>query len=68
MRRAGPLAGRRWIPWAILGLALAIAQLLLTDPRRGPSWDEAIYLSQLRGPALLFAPQRARGSWRWSRR
>jgi hypothetical protein len=42
-------------------VALVALQLLLTDPGRAPSWDEAIYLSQADGPAVWFGPQRARG-------
>jgi hypothetical protein len=40
-----------------------VLQLLVTDVRRAPSWDEAIYLSQAwrAAPALPFAPSRARG-------
>jgi hypothetical protein len=39
------------------------AQLLLFRPDRAPSWDEAVYLSQVTPgtPAILFAPSRARG-------
>jgi hypothetical protein len=40
-----------------------VAQLLLFDLHRPPSWDEAVYLSQV-SPALtatVFAPSRARG-------
>ncbi len=40
-----------------------VAQLLLLDPHRAPSWDEAVYLSQVspHAHATLFAASRARG-------
>jgi hypothetical protein len=46
-----------------VGLASLIAQLLLFSLDRPPSWDEAIYLSQVAPgvPPLPFAPSRARG-------
>ena len=48
--------------WAVAGASFAI-QVVLGSFRRAPSWDEAIYLSQVtRGvPALPFAASRARG-------
>jgi hypothetical protein len=47
-----------------VGTAYLVAQLLLFSPDRAPSWDEAIYLSQVTTPgvhAIAFAPSRARG-------
>ena len=50
-------------PFVAVGVAYVFLQLVTTNVRRAPSWDEAIYLSQVwRGaPALPFAPSRARG-------
>jgi hypothetical protein len=46
--------------WPIAGFALVVAAGAVWS--QGPSWDEAIYLSQVGpGPALPFAPTRARG-------
>jgi hypothetical protein len=49
----------------LFGIAVAflLAQLLLFDLHRPPSWDEAVYLSQVSPgvPATVFAPSRARG-------
>jgi hypothetical protein len=46
-----------------VGAAYLIAQLLLFSSNRAPSWDEAIYLSQVTPAvdAISFAPSRARG-------
>ncbi|MGH2578564.1 MAG: hypothetical protein ACRDG9_12570, partial [Actinomycetota bacterium] len=46
-----------------VGAAYLVAQLLLFPSNRAPSWDEAIYLSQMttRVDAIAFAPSRARG-------
>lgn len=46
-----------------MGAAYFVAQLALFSPSRPPSWDEAIYLSQVTPgvPAAVFAPSRARG-------
>jgi hypothetical protein len=46
-----------------VGAAYLVAQLLLFSPDRAPSWDEAIYLSQVTPGvhAIAFAPSRARG-------
>jgi hypothetical protein len=46
-----------------MGTAYFVAQLALFSPNRPPSWDEAIYLSQVTPgvPAAAFAPSRARG-------
>jgi hypothetical protein len=48
---------------AAVGAAFLVAELLIASLHRAPSWDEAIYLSQVsRGsPALPFAASRARG-------
>ncbi len=55
------VAARRWT-WAI-ALASFLTQLVVGSLSRAPSWDEAIYLSQVtRGaPALPFVASRARG-------
>jgi hypothetical protein len=47
----------------VVGLAALIAQLLMFSLDRPPSWDEAIYLSQVAPGAqpLPFVPSRARG-------
>ena len=47
----------------VVGLASLIAQLLAFSLDRPPSWDEAIYLSQVAPgvPPLPFVPSRARG-------
>jgi hypothetical protein len=47
----------------VVGAAYLVAQLLLFSPDRAPSWDEAIYLSQVTPGvhAIAFAPSRARG-------
>jgi 4-amino-4-deoxy-L-arabinose transferase-like glycosyltransferase len=47
----------------VVGAAYLVAQLLLFPSNRAPSWDEAIYLSQMtpRVDAIAFAPSRARG-------
>lgn len=54
------LAGRLLI---LVGSGYLLAQLVLFSARRAPSWDEAIYLSQVSpgARALAFAPSRARG-------
>ena len=54
-------AARRLI--LVVGLAYLVAQLLLFSLDRPPSWDEAIYLSQVApgGEPLTFVPYRARG-------
>ena len=46
-----------------MGAGYLLAQLVLFSARRAPSWDEAIYLSQVApgARALAFAPNRARG-------
>jgi hypothetical protein len=46
-----------------VGATYLVAQLLLFSPDRAPSWDEAIYLSQVTPGvhAIAFAPSRARG-------
>jgi hypothetical protein len=48
---------------AAVSVSYLLAQLLLFTPDRAPSWDEAIYLSQVTPgvPAIAFAPSRARG-------
>jgi len=58
--RDGRMARRLLV---IVGAAYLVAQLLLFSPDRAPSWDEAIYLSQVTPdvPAIAFAPSRARG-------
>jgi hypothetical protein len=50
-------------PVISIGLVYLALQLLLFSLRRGVSWDEAIYLSQVTPdvPALPFAASRARG-------
>jgi len=47
----------------VVGLAALVAQLLMFSLDRSPSWDEAIYLSQVAPGAqpLPFVPSRARG-------
>ena len=47
----------------LVGAAYLVAQLLLFSPKRAPSWDEAIYLSQVTPGVhpIAFAPSRARG-------
>jgi hypothetical protein len=47
----------------VVGAAYLAAQLLLFSSNRAPSWDEAIYLSQVTPgvDAIAFAPSRARG-------
>jgi hypothetical protein len=47
----------------LVGAGYLLTQLVLLSPHRGPSWDEAIYLSQVAPhmPALAFSPSRARG-------
>ena len=47
----------------VVGAAYLVAQLLLFSSNRAPSWDEAIYLSQVTPgvDAIAFAPSRARG-------
>jgi hypothetical protein len=47
----------------VVGCALFVAQVGLTDMGRAPSWDEAVYLSQVDPdvPTLPFAASRARG-------
>src|SRR5687768_13928234 len=47
----------------VVGLAYLAAQLLVFSLDRPPSWDEAIYLSQVApgAEALPFVPSRARG-------
>lgn len=56
-----PVVARRWT-WAIGGASL-LGQLVIGSLVRAPSWDEAIYLSQVtRGAhALPFVASRARG-------
>jgi hypothetical protein len=48
----------------VVGASYLVAQLLLFSPSRAPSWDEAIYLSQVTPGvhAIAFAPSRARGT------
>jgi hypothetical protein len=62
---APPLRARRTAATAVLLVAAAylVAQLLVGGIHRAPSWDEAVYLSQVTPgtPALPFAPSRARG-------
>ena len=47
----------------VVGLAFLVAQLIAFSLDRPPSWDEAIYLSQVApgAEALPFVPSRARG-------
>lgn len=47
----------------LVGAAYLVAQLVLFSPGRAPSWDEAVYLSQVTPGVrpLFFAPSRARG-------
>ncbi|MGH2580956.1 MAG: hypothetical protein ACRDGP_08945, partial [Actinomycetota bacterium] len=47
----------------VVGATYLVAQLLLFSSNRAPSWDEAIYLSQVTPglDAIGFAPSRARG-------
>lgn len=47
----------------LVGAGYLLAQLVLFSARRAPSWDEAIYLSQVApgARALTFATNRARG-------
>jgi hypothetical protein len=47
----------------LVGAAYLVAQLLLFSPIRAPSWDEAIYLSQVTPGVhpIAFAASRARG-------
>jgi hypothetical protein len=54
-------AGARWL--IAVGAGFFAAQLLLFSVHRGPSWDEAVYLSQVTpgAHAVFFAPSRARG-------
>jgi hypothetical protein len=61
---ASPRTGRAAAPALLLvGAAYLAVQLGLFHLDRPPSWDEAIYLSQVTPgtPALPFAPSRARG-------
>jgi hypothetical protein len=52
---------RRWL--LVVGLSFVTAQLLLVGVDRAPSWDEAIYLSQVTpgAEAMNLAASRARG-------
>ena len=61
LRDAEIAAARRLI--LLIGLAYLIVQLALFSLDRPPSWDEAIYLSQVTPGAepLPFVPSRARG-------
>ena len=47
----------------VVGAGFLVAQLVLFSLDRAPSWDEAIYLSQVTpgSEAIVFAPSRARG-------
>jgi hypothetical protein len=47
----------------LVGGAYLLAQVVLFSAHRAPSWDEAVYLSQVspHSPAVVFAPSRARG-------
>lgn len=47
----------------VVGASYLVAQLLLFSSDRAPSWDEAVYLSQVTPGvhAIAFAPSRARG-------
>jgi hypothetical protein len=56
------IALARWL-LLLVGLAFVVTQLLAFSPDRPPSWDEAIYLSQVAPDAasLPFVPSRARG-------
>jgi len=47
----------------LVGGAYLLAQVIVPSPHRAPSWDEAVYLSQVspHAPAVFFAPSRARG-------
>jgi hypothetical protein len=58
--RDGRMARRLLV---VVGAAYLAAQLLLFSSNRAPSWDEAIYLSQVTPgvDAIAFAPSRARG-------
>lgn len=54
-------SARRWL--VLVGVAYASFQLVLFDVDRAPSWDEAIYLSQVApgADAYNFTASRARG-------
>lgn len=54
-------SARRWL--VVVGIAYAAFQLVAFDLRRPPSWDEAIYLSQVTPgtDAYHFVASRARG-------
>ncbi|MBI3648177.1 MAG: hypothetical protein HY240_05460 [Actinobacteria bacterium] len=58
---AGNGARRVRLALVLVGVGWLAAQLLVCSPHRPPSWDEAIYLSQVRPPALPFAASRSRG-------
>jgi hypothetical protein len=60
-RDAEIVTARRLI--LIVGLTYLVAQLMVLSLDRPPSWDEAVYLSQVMpdGVALPFVPYRARG-------
>ena len=60
-RDAEIVTARRLI--LVVGLAYLVAQLMLFSLDRPPSWDEAVYLSQVApdGEPLPFVPYRARG-------
>ena len=62
MAEAGDLRRQRLAVWAVATGSAAL-QVVFFSLRRPPSWDEAIYLSQVtRGvPALPFVASRARG-------
>src|SRR5712691_2449186 len=59
MPRIAPSA--RWL--ITIGAGFFAAQLILFSVHRAPSWDEAVYLSQVTpgAHAVFFAPSRARG-------
>lgn len=56
-------ARREWLPLAIVAALFTGAQLLVVGVGHGPSWDEAVYASQVdpRAPAMDFLAHRARG-------
>jgi hypothetical protein len=62
---AGPSSNTRMARRLVIlvGAGYLAAQLMLFPRSRGPSWDEAVYLSQVTPgvSAVAFAPSRARG-------
>jgi hypothetical protein len=61
VRARGRASPTTWL--LIVGLGFLAAQLLLVGPDRAPSWDEAIYLSQVTpdAEAMNMVASRARG-------